>query len=101
MSRDDLYWARVAYEDDPTQYKVRPVLALDDNNALILGAKITSALPRNVSWENDYPLIDWQEAGLRHQSTVRLNHIQEIQPINYIGHLSQRDIDNINILLNN
>lgn len=35
MSKYDLYWAKVAYEDNPTQYKFKSILILDDNNAFI------------------------------------------------------------------
>lgn len=99
MNRFDIYWAKYIFEDNPNEFKIRPVLILDAHTALPLGAKITSTPPRILPQENDYQLLDWQEAGLDHPSTVRLQRTQDVKPLNYIGHLSKRDISNIEQLL--
>ncbi len=52
--------------------KIRPVLILWLDAADCVVAAVTSASPRSPS---DVPLVDWQSAGLRVQSTARLSRL--------------------------
>ena len=102
MNKYDVYWARYAFEDNPTNFKVRPVVILDPTSILILVIKVTSKPPRKNY--NDYELVDWSAAGLKVKSTVRLDKQLKINSsdiLNYIGHLSNKDILAIEQILKN
>jgi hypothetical protein len=97
MKKYDIYWARVFYEEIPGKYKNRPILILDNDIVLPLSAKITSKPARKVG--KDYSLKDWQIEGLKLPSVVRLDHLQKSKPYFYIGHLSDRDQEEIEKML--
>ena len=48
MNKYDVYWARYAFEDNPTIFKVRPVVILDPTSILILVIKVTSKPLRKI-----------------------------------------------------
>jgi mRNA interferase MazF len=56
---------------DGSASKIRPVLILWLDSADVVVAAVTSASPRSPT---DVILADWQPAGLRVASTVRLAH---------------------------
>lgn len=100
MRKYDIYLCWVPFQDGG---KNRPVLILDNNTAVTIGAEVTSHSPR-VYDNGDYPIEDWQEANLRKPSTVRLSRQLQVNESNlrhYIGHLSDFDIENIEIMLRN
>jgi len=65
----DVWYAAVRFEDSE-QVKSRPVVVTSSGIAFILAFKVTSHMPRN-EW-GEYALIEWQYAGLRKPSTVRI-----------------------------
>jgi mRNA interferase MazF len=71
--------------------KIRPVLVLwlDALDAVV--AAVTTAGPRSVM---DVPLVDWQPAGLRKPSTVRLSRLDCLEQVllfRKLGRLSAAD----------
>ena len=99
----DVWHARFYY-DGNNGYKYRPVLVVSVSNNGTLVMMITSATNK-LSLEHDYHLQDWQNAGLKKPSIARCDRVAEI-PAGYlgsagkIGHLSERDIEAIRLILN-
>ena len=99
----DVWHARFNY-DGNKGYKYRPVLVVSVSNSGTLVMMITSATNK-LSLEHDYHLQNWQNAGLEKPSIARCDRIAEI-PADYlgsagkIGHLSERDIKAITLILN-
>ena len=85
------------FDDVPSQSKVRPVLVLDGDLALILSLKITSHPPR-TDVPGEYALVMWKESGLLKPSTVRVSQLLELNPDQFrkrIGVLREPDRSNI------
>lgn len=75
--------------------KIRPVLILwlDGHDAVL--AAVTSAPPRSLA---DVALSDWQEAGLRVTSTVRLSRLDCLEQFllrKKLGRLSAKDSETV------
>ena len=93
----EVWKAWVAYEDNPDEGKVRPVLVLDVDGkyARVLSVPITSTDPRD---EYDIEVFDWADIPLDHESTARASKTIDI-PMNgfysKIGKVSDDDWDNI------
>lgn len=100
-SKWEVWFAKVAFDDNPTKMKERPVLIIDDRNCCILSLKITSHMPR-TNFSGEYSLVKWKEAGLHRQSTVRTSKrlkLIEKDFVHKIGRLHPVDIVGImNIL---
>lgn len=101
MENFDLYWFRFKYEDSD-EYKWRPCLIL--NNNIVRISKVTSNLSRIET--PYYRILNWREAGLLKPSLIRLTktldipkYIWEENAGELIGHLSDRDINNIKLIL--
>lgn len=93
MTRWDIYFANVPFEDVP-QSKPRPVIILDDSVVIIDCLKMTSQPPR----PGEYVLQYWKEAGLKKPTTVRLSKRLALQPSAFIRRLgSLHPIDIIEI----
>ena len=102
MEKYDVYLANVSYIDSENNinYKIRPVMILDNNTVIPLANPITSHVPR-LYMNGDYWIQDWQEAGLTRPSTLRLNYIVDDsngELLRKIGHISDEDIANIELL---
>jgi len=69
MQAGELWLANIPFTDGSAS-KVRPVLVLWLDAADVVVAVVTSAAPRSPT---DVSLADWQAAGLRVPSTVRLS----------------------------
>src|SRR5207245_1205024 len=70
------FWiANIPYTDQSASKK-RPVLVLWIDVADVVVAAVTSAAPRSPT---DVALIDWQAAGLRVASTVRLSRLDSLE----------------------
>lgn len=98
MRKWEIYLAYVQYEDIPGG-KLRPVLVVDDNTAYPISClKMTSQPPR----KGEYTLIRWQNAGLRKETTVRIQKRLTLNAVDFqmkIGSLDPVDIVNIESLL--
>lgn len=98
----EIWHARFNYSGS-SGYKFRPVIIVGINPDGSLAMMITSATNK-LHLEHDYPILDWQRAGLEKPSIARVDRIAQIPP-NYlgtaqkIGQLSERDIANISVLL--
>lgn len=93
----DIWWANVAFEDDPTKAKERPVLVSSKKECYVLSMKITSHEPRE-DFEGEYPVKYWAESGLTKPSTIRFTkrlRLSEQDMISKIGRLHPTDIMNL------
>lgn len=91
MKRWEIYWADVKFEETNGS-KIRPIVILNDNVAFVVGLGVTSSSPRPES--KDYVIKDWEQAGLDHQSTIRVDRsvrINKDSVFEKIGELSKRD----------
>ncbi len=68
VTKWDIYLANVPYEEI-AQAKIRPVIVLDDQTVLVDCLKMTSKPPR----PGEYELQQWQAAGLKKPTTVRIS----------------------------
>lgn len=90
----EVWWADVAFEDQPSITKRRPVLVLDHQTCIILSLKITSHAPREEFF-GEYALQKWHAAGLTKPSTVRISKVLRLQRSDFaekIGDLHPVDI---------
>lgn len=92
--RWDIYWANVAFSDDPSQWKKRPVLIIDNRDAYILSYSMTHVSRPS---ETEYQVIEWVKAGLSQPTTIRIGHFVDVtySLVCYIGRLQKVDIDNV------
>lgn len=98
--RWDLWWAEVAYEDQP-ECKKRPVLIYNRETAYILSFKITSHPPRHYD-EGEYQIKLWEKAGLTKPSTIRCSkklYLTELDIFEKIGELHPADIREVRKIL--
>ena len=89
----DIYWARVAFEDDPATIKMRPVIVSRDGGAFIMSYYATTKSPK--PGYDCYPVKHWQQAGFKEQTVIRLDKRLRLLPSDfqgYIGRLSEQDI---------
>ena len=86
----DICIADVPFEDLP-ESKVRPVLVLEKEAAVIKGLKMTGQQAR----PGEYKLVKWKEAGLKKPTVVRVEKKLQLPKQNIrkkIGHLLPVDI---------
>lgn len=85
----EIWWAEVRFEDDPSEYKVRPVLVMDNKETFLVSFKITSK-----THHEGYKIQFWREAGLTKESLVivRRLKIKDDDFRDKIGVLHQKDI---------
>lgn len=97
MSKWDIYLANVPFED-LSQFKIRPVLILDDTAVLVDCLKMTSHVPRR----DEYALKDWKGAGLKKPTTIRMSkrlRLTSKQLIKKLGVLQPIDILEVKLRL--
>lgn len=87
----DIWSAKVYFENDPAQFKNRPVIVLDEDTFLCTALYVTS---KEKDERYAYKLLDWEGAGLKTQSYVKLEPIElNSSDFNsYIGTLRNIDI---------
>lgn len=100
----EIWYAKFAFEEDPTKIKKRPVLILGDNKAFpILTAKVTKSSPR-PGYPGEYAIVRWKEAGLNFPSTIRLSkkcYLYQNDMLYRIGRLAPSDIIAIEQIIQN
>lgn len=79
----DIYSVRVFYDDNPSQYKTRPVLVVNVEEGLSLYtiAEITRTSPKTPPTYFDQfkePIFDWRKAGLNSPSYVKTHKIHRV-----------------------
>ena len=87
----DIWMAHVKFAESDYE-KIRPVIIIDSTTVLVLALYVTSASPR--PGYSDYPLVDWEAAGLKKRSTVRLGYRLRLNPdklVQRLGRVSERD----------
>jgi mRNA interferase MazF len=93
-SPGEIWLAEIPFTDGSAS-KIRPVLILWLDAADCVVAAVTSAPPRSAS---DVPLGNWQSAGLRVSSTVRLSRLdclEQILLLKKLGKISPNDSERI------
>lgn len=101
LREGDLWFATVYFEDKPNEKKDRPVLVLEDRGNIFRALKLTHHEVRSYD-KYDYALQEWQEAGLRMPTTVRVAYLLEIPKRSLkfrVGHATEEDMNNIYYLL--
>lgn len=90
----DLWFASVAYEDDPSKADDRPVLVIDEKRGIYAALKITRTPPRESFW-GEYRVQKWRQAGLSDPSTIRISKFLRLAPKDFrrkIGTLRMVDV---------
>lgn len=98
----EIYTAKIFYQDDEENYKVRPILVLNntDNNFITI-AEITSIPPKNPpSYYDKFKelIIKWKQAGLNEPSYIKCKNVYNIENIllyDFIGVMELSDFINI------
>lgn len=72
MERGDVWFVKYPLEEDITKNTKRPVLVLDEEKLEVLCVKITKHPPRSDD-DYDIPILYWQDANLRFESTARVS----------------------------
>lgn len=88
----EVWFASVRFEDSP-EVKKRPVVVTSSGEIYVLALKVTSHAPRN-EW-GEYALQQWQAAGLKKPSTVRIGkrlRLEYRDMVHKIGRLHPLDI---------
>lgn len=86
-------WRAVVYfEDDPTQFKERPVVILDDRVLLCVSLKVTS---KEKNDRFHVRLKQWRAAGLTKPSWVDISKVLEIKEQDFTDEIGKLDIEDI------
>ena len=88
----EVWFASVRFEDSP-DVKARPVVVTSSGAVYVCALKVTSHKPRN-RW-GEYQLKQWQYAGLKYESTVRVEkqiRLERRDMIHRLGTLHPIDI---------
>lgn len=88
----EVWFASVRFEDS-LEVKKRPVVVTSSGEIYVLALKVTSHAPRN-EW-GEYSLQQWQAAGLKKPSTVRIGkrlRLEYRDMVHKIGRLHPLDI---------
>lgn len=102
ICKQDVVLVNFIFEDNSNLSKRRPAVVLKDGTVLLLAAKVTSKVDKYHGFY-DYSIKDWKYANLKQPSVVRLDKVVELpttEVIKVIGHLSARDIENIEDITN-
>ena len=93
MERGDVWFAKYPLEEDITKNTKRPVLVIDEEKLEVLCVKITKHPPRPDD-DYDVPILYWQDANLRFESTARVSktmYLDKSMFIHKIGTLHSKD----------
>lgn len=96
----EIWLVNMPYEEG-IGVKVRPALVIDPHTCTVLVGKMTSHAPR-PNYPYEYSLLDWQGAGLRCQTTLRLSQIPELPCTSFLkklGTVQPQDQVNIHLIL--
>ena len=93
----ELWYAKVAHEDNPTKVDDRPVVVIDAKHEIYAALKVTRTQPRENFW-GEYSIKRWQQAGLTSLSTIRISKFLKLEIGDFrrkIGMLRMVDIAGI------
>lgn len=104
MVKYDIIFVDFPHRQHDGKSSKHPALVLDGNKIANLCAQISSKVNKANKYSDniDYVLQDWKEAGLMFPSMVRLGQQEAFTSnnvIKIIGHLSKKDIENIDKIL--
>ncbi|AVB12165.1 type II toxin-antitoxin system PemK/MazF family toxin [Bacillus subtilis] len=98
----DIYLVEVAFEDDPSKSKERPVVVIDvdeqDNITVLAISEITSQGPKNPPKYFDQfktPINKWKQAGLDKMSYVKANKVNIIEEQALKKHLGSMEFEDL------
>lgn len=90
----ELWFAKVAHEDNPSVVDDRPVLVIDVKRGIYAALKVTKTAPRESFW-GEYSIQRWRQAGLTNPSTIRISKFLKLEQADFrrkIGSLKMVDI---------
>lgn len=110
FSFGDIFVVRAYFKDDPSQFKDRPALVLEDDDgagrATVLIVEITSSPPKVPPTHFDQykiPVANWSRAGLHKASYVRIDKVYQV-PVsalwNRLGAMHRDDLTQVTTQLN-
>ena len=82
----EVVWTWVAYEDDPSRGKDRPVLIIGEEGRRLLALQLTSRDHQDDALQEHHAGREWMDIGIgmwdaqRRPSEVRLNRLLHIDP---------------------
>ncbi|MHB1405546.1 MAG: type II toxin-antitoxin system PemK/MazF family toxin [Desulfitobacteriaceae bacterium] len=99
----EIYRVKVFFEDNPSEFKIRPILIVDfdTDSALFTITEITSTQPKVPPTYHDRfkePIINWRRAGLTEPSYVKTHKIFRIEQdkfLEFVGEVPGLDFDRI------
>jgi len=94
LEKWDIALARVKFAECDER-KLRPIVVLDEDRYCLIGLYATT---QGSGYHNDYPIKQWEKAGLRKQTFVRLGLEIEVDKafvVKKIGRLQEIDIEAI------
>lgn len=102
----DIFYLEIAYEDDPSQSKKRPVIIIDESEDGIFLLVSTTSKPRNntLTFHDRYkiPILNWQKSGLKKPSWCKAKRLfaipksvieTTVKKSDYIGKLTPGDLE--------
>jgi hypothetical protein len=90
----EIWLATVMFDDSP-QVKNRPVLIVPTDGQRFICLKLTKTPPRDFY---EIRVVNWKDAGLAEETTIRTGKILQLQPDSFIrklGDLHAEDVVNI------
>ena len=90
--RWEIYYAQVPFQEDPSKSSRHPILIWNETQAFVASYKMTST--NRGSQGMEYRLKEWKEAGLDHETSVRLEYAVRIDPAGiqeYVGKIQPAD----------
>lgn len=97
IKQGEVWFVEFPIEEDEQQFINRPVIVLDVEEIKVLSVKVTKHEPREDD-PYDYPIIQWQESGLKLKSTARVAKVMSLSKdcfIFKIGTMSEKDMNEI------
>lgn len=99
----EIYRVKIFFEDNPFEFKIRPILIIDVNldSGLFTITEITSSQPKvPPSYYDQFkePIINWRRAGLTEPSYVKTHKIFRVEKdklLEYVGKMPSHDFDRI------
>ena len=95
----DVWLVKYQFEDDLTQFKIRPVVIIQGMAMCMVGYKMTSQPKRN---NNEYVVKDLDKAGLPKKTVIRTSKfipLSEKIMVRKLGELSTADLAGFKSLL--
>lgn len=103
MNKWEVWFAKVYYEDDPSQSKKRPVVIISVEPLICIALKITTHEPRKFYY-GEYSIKNWKAAGLVKPSVIRVSQKYNLiynDFLQKLGRLSPEDILHLSELIKN